>query len=70
MSNIGHYERVRALAATSRFFVTAGHTDADNSEVVVFVRTSGKHQWQASVASTSLQAEARGRFSNAASTQH
>ncbi len=44
MSNIGHYERVRALAATNRFFVTAGHTDLDNSEVVVYIRTSGKHQ--------------------------
>jgi ParB family chromosome partitioning protein len=43
-SSIGHYERVRALAATNRFFVTAGHTDTDTSEVVVYVRSSGKHQ--------------------------
>lgn len=45
MSSIGHYERVHALAATTRFFITAGHTDAEkNSEVVVFIRTTNKHQ--------------------------
>lgn len=44
MAAIGHYERVRALAATPRFFVTAGVTAEKSSEVVIFARTTNKIQ--------------------------
>ncbi len=44
MAAIGHYERVRALVATPRFFVTAGVTADKSSEVVVFARATNKHQ--------------------------
>jgi ParB family chromosome partitioning protein len=44
MAAIGHYERVRALVATPRFFVTAGVTAEKSSEVVVFARATNKHQ--------------------------
>lgn len=44
MAAIGHYERVRALVATPRFFVTAGVTAEKGSEVVVFARATNKHQ--------------------------
>lgn len=51
MAAIGHYERVRALVATPRFFVTAGVTAEKSSEVVVFARATNKHQSYFSVPS-------------------
>jgi ParB family chromosome partitioning protein len=45
MGSIGHYERIRALAATPRWFITAGVTARSSSEVIATVRASGKRQW-------------------------